>query len=213
MNSNRPGLFIVFDGINGSGKTTQLTIAAARLRDMGHDVLVTKNPWTSTWGAALRGLAAEGKRLSPAQELEYFLLDRQEWVRKVLKPAIDTGRTVLCDRYYYSTVAYQSAKGYDARTLLDVQQALFPLPDLAIYPKMPVELAQKRLASRGDLPDAFDKADVDVRIKHAFDRIDCPRWRAVNGTGRESSVACEVWDHIQLVLYRRQLASVEVPGA
>ena len=210
-NHQRNGLFIVFDGINGSGKTTQLTIAAARLKYMGHDVLTTKNPWTSTWGAALRDLAAEGKRLSPATELEHFLLDRREWVRRVLKPALDMGRTVLCDRYYYSTVAYQSAKGYDARTLLDVQQALFPLPDLAIYPQMPVKLAQKRLTSRGDLPDAFDKADVDVRIKQAFDRIDCPRWRTVNGVGRESSVACEVWDHIQLLLHRRLLSGV--PGA
>ena len=196
----RNGLFIVFDGLNGGGKTTQMNKLADYLRSVGVEVHTTKNPWSSRWGTKLREEAAAGRRLPMEAELGHFLLDRKEWVEQILSPALDFGWVVLCDRYYYSTVAYQSARGYDAKTLLDVQQAMFPVPDLALHICVPVSLAQQRLRQRGDELDAYDNADTDVRIKQAFDQIKSPQWKTIDGTKDEDTVHFEIWDLVKQML-------------
>src|SRR5690348_11605062 len=100
------GFFIVLEGIDGSGKSTQVKAIAAALRERGYEVVTTKEPTDNKWGKILRNSASTG-RLSAEEELETFIKDRKEHVEILIRPSLDAGKVVITDRYYFSTAAYQ----------------------------------------------------------------------------------------------------------
>ena len=115
------GLFVTFEGGEGSGKSTQVARLAARLRARGLDPLVTREPGGTTLAEGIRGLLLDPER-RPTALAEAFLMQaaRAQLVETVIRPALDDGRVVLCDRYDDSTLAYQGAgRGLDARMLAD----------------------------------------------------------------------------------------------
>lgn len=102
------GLFVTFEGIDGCGKTTQVEGVDRLLRSRGVEALKTAEPGGSPLGRRLRRILLEEEvELCPESELLLFLADRAEHVRRVIRPALEGGRVVLCDRYYHSTLAYQ----------------------------------------------------------------------------------------------------------
>ena len=101
------GLLIVFEGIDGTGKSTQLSLLAEYLREKGFAVIETREPTDGQFGQQIRALYTNRNCVSPEQELELFLADRREHVQNVLAPALQEGKIVLCDRYFLSTAAYQ----------------------------------------------------------------------------------------------------------
>lgn len=102
------GLFVTFEGIDGCGKTTQVEGVDRLLRSRGVEALKTAEPGGSPLGRRLRRILLEEEvELCPESELLLFLADRAEHVRSVIRPALEGGRVVLCDRYYHSTLAYQ----------------------------------------------------------------------------------------------------------
>lgn len=107
MKSNEKGLFVVLEGIDGSGKTTTLQRVAEELTNRGHDVVSTFEPGDSKLGSELRRLIMDNSNLTTEAELFLFLADRAEHVGKVIKPALNRGAIVLCDRYIMSTLVYQ----------------------------------------------------------------------------------------------------------
>lgn len=108
MDGSARGAFIVFEGVEGSGKTTQLQRVAVALRDRGLDPVVTREPGGTPVGEAAREILLDpSRRLDAATELLLILVARAALVRQVIRPALEAGRVVLCDRYDLSTLAYQ----------------------------------------------------------------------------------------------------------
>ena len=126
------GKLIVFEGVDGGGKSTQLRRAAAALRARGLDILETGEPTKGLWGRKIREMARTTDRVPRETELAWFIKDRREHMRDTVGPALAAGRIVLCDRSYFSTVAYQGARGFDPAKLLAESQAEFGRPDLVL---------------------------------------------------------------------------------
>src|ERR1700760_2647970 len=122
------GLLVVFEGTDGAGRTTQAGLLEDWLAPTGVEVVRTKEPTNGPWGRRVRESATTG-RLSPDEELHAFLEDRKEHVPQLIKPAIAKGQIVIVDRYYFSTAAYQGARGRDPVELLRINEAFAPKPD------------------------------------------------------------------------------------
>ena len=170
------GHFVTFEGIDGSGKTTQLAIAAKRLRARGLDLLSTREPTSGIWGKRIRTMASSDEHVDPATELEWFIQDRSEHVRREIHPALESGRSVLCDRYMLSTVAYQGARpGASAerwRDLLDDQLTRFPEPDLALVFVLDPARSLERVRKRGaTLEPAFEEQGFLERVAAIYEEL------------------------------------------
>ncbi|MDH3776874.1 MAG: dTMP kinase, partial [Desulfobulbaceae bacterium] len=100
------GLFIVFEGIDGTGKSTQLHLLAEKLRQLGYAVVATREPTNGPYGQKIRKLFVDRGSVSQEEELELFIADRDQHVKEIIKPALSDGCVVICDRYYLSTIAY-----------------------------------------------------------------------------------------------------------
>lgn len=153
------GLFIVFEGIDGTGKTTQCKQLNDALKSLGYLVHLDKEPSDKKYGAIVRQSAETG-RLSPEKELEYFHLDRKMHVEELIHPAKAAGEIVILDRYYYSTVAYQGQRGFDPEDLRKENESFAPAPDLLIILDLPVEISLERIGARGDTANAFEQKDA-----------------------------------------------------
>jgi dTMP kinase len=143
------GLLIVFEGIDGSGKSTQLPRLAARLAATGRRVVTTREPHDCPAGRAIRAMARSGRPVAPEQELAWFFEQRRAHVREVVRPALARGDVVLSDRYFVSTAAYQGARGLDAAAILAASEVEFPVPDLVLWLDLPVSEGLARAAARG----------------------------------------------------------------
>jgi dTMP kinase len=129
------GFLIVFEGIDGTGKSTQAEILMMKLRKMGYDVVYFREPSQSKWGREIKRKALHPDSLSPEEELDLFLKDRKENVEKNLKPALGRKKIVILDRYYFSTIAYQGAKGIDQERIRRMNEDFVVDPDLVMILK------------------------------------------------------------------------------
>ncbi len=154
-----PGLFVVLEGGDGAGKTTQLARLAAWLSTSGHEVVVTYEPGDTHLGATIRALVLDHASgdVSPRAEAMLYAADKAQHVYEVVRPALEAGKVVVCDRYVDSMIAYQAAgRALDAGEIRGLAQwATGGLtPDLTIVLDVPVERA------------VGEKADLD-RIESA----------------------------------------------
>lgn len=147
----RAGTLLVFEGLDGSGKTTQRALLAERLRADGYDVVETAEPYDGgTWGPKIRAMARSGAALPPEEELRWFMEQRREHVRERIAPALTAGRVVLSDRYFLSTAAYQGARGLDAEVILAANEREFPIPALVLLLEIDPAAGLARVGARGD---------------------------------------------------------------
>ena len=187
------GWLVVFEGLDGAGKSTQLAGLAARLAGRGHDVVTTREPYDCAAGRRIRAMARSGERVAPEQELAWFLEQRRDHVREVIAPALAAGQVVLCDRYFLSSVAYQGARGLDPERILRESEAEFPLPDLVLLLEIePGEGLARARARPGPAEPSFEAADFLARVAEAFRRLDRPYLERVNGSGPPEAVAQRV---------------------
>jgi dTMP kinase len=167
------GKLIVFEGIDGCGKSTQLELAARTLRARGLEVVETREPTDGAFGQRIRAMARSGKRVSPETELEWFFEDRREHIREVVEPALAAGRIVLSDRSYVSTVAYQGARGLDPDEILAASEAEFPRPDLILVFEISAEQGMARIEARGGILEAaFEELAFQRRVAKGFEALD-----------------------------------------
>jgi dTMP kinase len=187
---DRRGLLLAMEGIDGAGKTTQVRNLAALLEQAAVPLLTTKEPTGGPWGQKIRASAQSG-RLPPAEELEAFLLDRREHVADVLQPALALGKVVLVDRYYFSTVAYQGARGLDPQELL-AKNAFAPEPDILVVLDVPPEVGLRRVRERGDVADHFEREDELRKVREIFRGLELPYLHLVDGTQEAAAVTRQI---------------------
>jgi len=200
------GLFITFEGPDGSGKSTQVRLLGEYLKELGHDVVCTREPGGSRIGEKIRDviLDTENMEMDALTEAMLYASSRAQHVAEVIRPALEQGRIVLCDRYVDSSIAYQ---GY-GRNLGDIVEEINALavagivPDLTILLDIPPEVCFERIGrTDGDRIESEDmtyhrrvyEAYLDLSKKHAdrIKRIDGARGiEAVQGDIRMIADEC-----------------------
>ncbi len=147
------GLFITFEGIEGSGKSTQIALLRAALQEMGHAVIQTREPGGCAIGDQIRSilLHPENTALEPTAELLLYAAARAQHVTEIIRPALDSGKLVLCDRYTDATLAYQGdGRGLDQHLIAQLNKVASQAttPDLTILIDLQVETGLGRALSR-----------------------------------------------------------------
>ncbi len=167
------GIFIVFDGVDGAGKTTQVNLLAKALEDAGESVIISKEPTDGEWGRKIRATAMTG-RLPIDEELEAFVEDRKEHINNKIKPALAEGKVVILDRYLYSTIAYQGVRSECVDELETKVKETALQPDIAFIIDIDPRIAAIRITDRDGGPDEFEKLDDQIKIRSVFDAL-CKR--------------------------------------
>jgi dTMP kinase len=184
MNMARRGLLIAFEGIDGTGKSSQIRLLAATLAGLGHQVVITREPTDGRYGRRIRALFTSRDRISPAEELELFMADRREHVLEVIEPALRAGRIVLTDRYYLSTVAYQGAAGQNPAAIMAANEAFAPVPDLVLLLTLtPAQSIHRISALRGEALNDFEQEEYLTRVAAIFAGLDRPYIARVDAAG------------------------------
>jgi len=162
------GVLIVFEGIDGAGKSTQAEILLDRLKARGYDVAYFREPSESKWGREIKKRALFADSLSPEEELELFQKDRRENVERNLKPALEEKKIVILDRYYYSTIAYQGAKGIDHEMIKKTNEEFVVKPDLVFILDIDAKRGLERIQNRKKKDKLFEREDYLVKVREIF---------------------------------------------
>jgi dTMP kinase len=128
----------------------------------------------------IRNSASRG-RLSVEEEMDLLLKDRREHVDQVIQPALDEEKVAILDRYYFSTAAYQGARGADPEIILSRNEAFAPQPDLLVILDVSPQTGLQRIRERGDEPNKFETLDSLERARAIFNQIDRPYKIGLNG--------------------------------
>lgn len=206
------GVFITFEGIDGCGKTTQARLLAQRLREGGHPVLETREPGGTAIGAALREvlLAPAHGAMTPQCELLLYLADRLQHLAETIRPALEKGETVVCDRFHDATVAYQHhGRGLDFTPVRElIEREIAPAaPQVTFWLDAPPAQAARRMAGReqaGGLDAAATRLDREhqafhLRVKAGYEALarDNPRRIVRIDADRPIAVlAEEIWQRL-----------------
>lgn len=169
------GRFITLEGGEGAGKSTQISRLAGDLETLGVDVVCTREPGGSTGAEHIRALLVEGDvgRWQPMTEALLHFAARADHVDKVIRPAVDAGKWVLCDRFADSTLAYQGyGHGLGPETIHDLYRLVLGdfRPDLTIILDLDVEIGLGRAADRAGVEDRYERMNVDFhqRLRDGF---------------------------------------------
>lgn len=165
--STDSGILIVFEGIDGAGKTTQVSWLKERLEQAGEKVLISKEPTDGPWGMKLRQSASSG-RLPFEDELDAFIKDREEHLENKVRPALLRGEIVILDRYFYSTIAYQGIRTEDAGDLEDRVRKNVLEPDAVFVLDLDPEIAATRISQRDGAHNEFEGLEDQKKIRTLF---------------------------------------------
>ncbi len=168
------GKFIVFEGIDGCGKSTQIDYLAKYLRaqDKYNEFLLAREP-TRRATEVVRRLRGDADPNSEAMAMARgYIEDRKEHWDEVINPMLKKGINVLCDRFTLSTLAYQSTQGIDLGVLRDMHTTRgIGFPDATLYLSIPVYVAQERMRKRGDAPEKFDNPEFQERLARKYGEL------------------------------------------
>ena len=201
------GLFISFEGGEGTGKSTQVAHLAAELRTRGHDVLATREPGGTPGSEAIRTLLVSGEidRWSALTEALLMNAARREHIERVIAPALTAGTIVLCDRFADSTRVYQGAAGgVSADLIATLETAVVGAvrPDLTFILDLPIEVGLARAGARGLGESRFETKGEAYhgRLREAFldiARDDPDRCVVIDAQGDPAAVAARIWDRVR----------------
>jgi dTMP kinase len=189
----KPGTLIAFEGIDGSGKSTQVALLARALRERGLEVVETREPTDGPFGRRIREMAASGRHPDPDEELRWFVEDRREHVDGLIRPALAARKVVVTDRYTLSTVAYQGARGHDPQRLLAESELAFPLPDLALVLELaPREGVARTRARPGHAEPVFENEAHLERVAAILASVERPYVARIDARGSPQEVHARV---------------------
>lgn len=200
------GFFITFEGIEGCGKTTQLQRLAAKLQADGHSVLITREPGGCAIADALRALLLDSANsaMAPSTELLLYAAARAQHVAEVIRPALDSGRIVLCDRFSDATLAYQGyGRGLDRQLIGELNRAATGglSPDVTLLLDFPAAEGLARARRRNAGSDGPDEGRFEAeslafhrRVRDGYLELAAaePRFRVIDANGDQAAVAARV---------------------
>lgn len=196
------GVLVVFEGIDGAGKSTQVRRLVEDLRAEGWDVVADREPTDKEHGRRLRESAVTG-RVSPSEELALFIADRRQHVSEVIQPGLDHGKIVILDRYYHSNAAYQGSRGLDWRDIIRQNEAFAPRPDLVLWLDIDPAVSGVRIRGRGDSANQFERIDQLQRCREIYAQLGDERILRVDGSRDEDSVAADIHSAVARLLAAR----------
>jgi dTMP kinase len=198
--------FIVFEGGDGSGKSTQARSLSQRLVRRGIPVLLTREPGGTLAGESIRRWLKGQRNFQPMSELLLFEAARAQLVGSVIRPGLDGGTTVICDRYTASTVAYQGyGRGLDLSRILQLNEMATGglVPDLIVLLDLPPQVGLSRRGAAGT--DPFESAPEEFQQKVRKGYLsqaaqDPERWLVLDGIRPQRELSREIWAKIQPLL-------------
>jgi dTMP kinase len=199
--NSTPGHFISFEGIDGSGKSTQARLLVEHLRQQGHDVVLTREPGGSAGAEEIRALVLQGDpdRWSAETELLLFTAARRDHLERMIEPALAAGKIVVCDRFVDSTRMYQGLSRGDLRHAVDVLHALMigREPDLTLLIDMDPSRGLSRAKGRQGTEERFEDFGTELQIKMragflALAKEFSDRIRVINGDQNIDDVTRDV---------------------
>jgi dTMP kinase len=209
------GLFITFEGTEGCGKSTQVSLLAERLRAMGRHVRTLREPGGTPIGEEIRHTlkhSLQNEAMTAETELLLMNASRAQIVREVIRPALAVGEIILCDRFFDSTTAYQ---GYGRQLDLKMVQAIIDVavgntrPDLTLLLQVPPEISAERLLARqSTMPfvrDRIEEADRSFfeRVAKGYEAIadgEPNRIRKIDANGSVQQISAAIWKIVEPIL-------------
>jgi len=199
----KKGVLVVLEGIDGSGKTTQARSLLKRLRYRGYKAVFFREPTRGRWGREVKRLAARADSLTPVEELDLFVRDRRENVAKNLVPALKAGKIVVLDRYYFSTMAYQGAKGIDTDKIRRMNEAFAVRPDLVVVLDVDARAGLARIRGRKTRDELFEREDYLVRVARIFRGFAGSEFVHLDGRSDRRAVGRAIWSRVAPLLLPR----------
>jgi dTMP kinase len=204
-----PGKLVVFEGTDGTGKTTQCALLGEHLKKLGYETVVTKEPTDGPFGMQIRDLYRNRQKYSREEELELFLADRKQHVKELIEPCLEKGKIVLCDRYYYSTAAYQGALGLDPLAILAMND-FAPQPDLVLLFQTELDIGLKRITKgRGEQLNCFEQRNFLEKVADIFMQIKNPTFRIIDASAGISEVQQIIIGHVMKLLQLTAMSAMQ----
>jgi dTMP kinase len=198
-------MFITFEGLDYSGKSTQVQLLSDRLSVQDHRVLVLREPGGTDIGEKIRKMLLDKNNdgMTEASELFLFSASRSQLVQEVVRPALEGGMVVICDRYYDSTTAYQ---GYGRNISLDVIQAINQfatgglIPDITFFLDIPIREIERRMNTAKTNKDRMESSGIEFyeRVRQGFLHIADKesRYCVINGLQPIDDLHELIWQHV-----------------
>ena len=198
----KKGIFFVIEGIDGAGKSTQVKLLEKWLIDSDYDTATTKEPTEdSKYGKKIRESMYSGIRLPVQEELELFMQDRKEHLEHFVIPALDEKKIVICDRYYYSNMAYQGATGINQDVIQRINEEFAVLPDAVFYLKVDVEEGLHRVKNiRNSKLTTFEKEAFLHQVCKIFDSMDFDYFYTIDASKGEKEVSGHIIDIVKKII-------------
>ncbi len=214
--SLKNGVFITFEGGEGSGKSRQIKLLDSKLNKLDYETIVTREPGGTAGAEAIRHVILSGsaEKLGADVEAMLFSAARSDHVEKVIRPALKSNKIVLCDRFYDSTRVYQGVtSSVDMEFLYSLERIACDdvWPDLTLILDLSVEEGMKRANARRSedtVPDRFEKEDMQAQEirREAFQKIaekEPERCKLIDASGSEKQVAKRIWEVVEPLLERK----------
>jgi len=204
------GILIAIEGIDGAGKTTQARILSERLKNSGYSAVLLHEPTHSQWGEKIRYLAKNGRnKTSPELESELFYYDRIEDVKENINPKLKEKNVVIMDRYYFSNIAYQGARGLSADIIEKKNEEIAPKPDLVIILDIsPTESSKRICSTRKDGPNHFENKEYLKEVRRLFLSRFKDRKNVIvldgDGNHSQSEVSDSLWSLIEQIVHEAE---------
>ncbi len=187
------GKLIVFEGIDGSGKTTISKLFYKYLNKKGIKSSWFREPSDSIWGKKIRKLANKKDSIPIEDELFYFLKDREWDVKNNIQPALDRNEIVILDRYYFSSACYQGARGLEINKIIEENRKFSPEPDLLFLIDVDIPTAMERIKkSRVTEAKLFEKESFLLKVRKNYLELNYNFIRIIDGKRSIEEVAASV---------------------
>ena len=191
-------MLINLEGIDGCGKSTQSKFLMNKFEENNEKTIILKEPTNGKHGKKLWEMLGGKIEATTEQILDLFVMDRKEHVKEKINPALNEGKIVLMDRYYYSTMAYQAAAGIDINRIRKDNE-FAPKPDIVLIFDLPADLAMKRVRGHS-VADVFEKEEHLEKVREAYLNLKSdPLVRIIDSTRTPEQIFEEVWELVSEV--------------